>query len=215
MSSHKDARSLDSFQQRSESLSSLRRIFSYVQRYWRAVKKTPVTREQRMIGRWDYQGLEQFPYDDDTTYKKGMAFIDGHGTIEDWGCGTAYAKRFVTESIYIGIDGSQSRFTDKVVDLREYTSNTDCIFMRHVLEHNYDWKKVLANAVSSFKKRMVLIIFTPFTNRTQQVASWSGIPDIAFRKEDLTRFFSQFDYAEESLETCTQYKTEHIFYIKK
>jgi hypothetical protein len=170
---------------------------------------------QQVVGKWDYQGLEQFPYDDETTYKKGMAFIDGHGIIEDWGCGTAYAKRFVTKSIYIGIDGSKSTFTDRVADLREYTSNTDCIFMRHVLEHNYDWKKVLANAVSSFKKRMVLIIFTPFTNRTQQIASWSSIPDIAFRKHDLTRFFSQFEYTEESLNTDTQYRTEHIFYIKK
>jgi hypothetical protein len=42
-----------------------------------------------MIGKWDYQDLEQFPYDDETTYKKGMAFIDGFGIVEDWGCGTA------------------------------------------------------------------------------------------------------------------------------
>lgn len=195
--------------------SSIRRVFTPVPCCWGVVKKTPVTKEQRVIGKWDYRGLEQFPYDDETTYKKGMAFIDGFGIVEDWGCGTAYAKRFVTKSQYIGIDGSQSNFTDRVVDLREYTSNPEYIFMRHVLEHNYDWKKVLANAVSSFKKRMVLVIFTPFSNRTQQIASWRDIPDIAFRKEDLTSFFSQFEYTEESLRTDTQYKTEHIFYIKK
>ncbi len=179
------------------------------------MKKTLVTREQLMMGEWNYPGLGQFPYDDETTYKKGMAFLDGHGIIEDWGCGTTYAKRFVKKSTYIGIDGSKSSFTDKVVDLRKYTSDIDCIFMRHVLEHNYDWRKVLSNAVSSFKKRMVLIIFTPFTNKTQQIATWSGIPDIAFRKKDLTKFFRQLKYTEESLKTDTQYNTEHIFYIEK
>src|SRR3712207_6253822 len=41
---------------------------------------------------WDYSAYDQpTAYGDDTTYSKGMAFLDGHGTIEDWGCGTAYA----------------------------------------------------------------------------------------------------------------------------
>ena len=87
--------------------------------------------------------------------------------------------------------------------------------MRHVLEHNHNWSNILANAVNSFKKRMVLIIFTPFTDKTRQIAKSTDIPDISFRKEDLTEFFKQFKYTEESLETDTQYKTEHIFYIEK
>jgi glycosyltransferase involved in cell wall biosynthesis len=171
--------------------------------------------DEQMIGKWDYQIVGQFTYGDDTTYKKGMAFLDGRGTIEDWGCGAAYAKLFVKESKYIGIDGSQSTFTDQVVDLRNYTSKTDCIFMRHVLEHNHDWRNILANAVNSFTKRMVLIVFTPFAEQTKQIAKWSDIPDISFRKADLTEFFQHLKYIEESLETDTEYKTEHIFYIEK
>jgi len=175
---------------------------------------------QSIIGQWDYQNVEPFCYGDDTTYQKGIAFLDGHGTIEDWGCGFAHAKKFVQKSRYIGIDGSRSEFSDKVADLREYTSKVDCILMRHVLEHNYDWRKVLANAVASFKKRMVLIIFTPLTGTTRrialsQVVTSSPVPDISFRREDLTEFFKQFRYTEESLETDTQYSKEHIFYIEK
>ena len=169
----------------------------------------------QMVDRWDYQDESQFAYGDDTTYQKGMAFLDGHGSIEDWGCGTAYAKNFVKQSKYIGIDGSQSDFTDKVVDLKEYTSETDCIFVRHVLEHNYSWRKILANAVNSFNKRMVIIIFTPFADETRPIANWSAIPDISFKKEELIEFFQQFKYSEESLQTDTQYKAEHIFYIEK
>jgi hypothetical protein len=169
------------------------------------------------FSKWDYRNVVQFPYGDDTTYQKGIAFLDGYGTIEDWGCGTAYAKNFVKGSKYIGIDGSHSNYADKVVNLVEYTSETDCIFMRHVLEHNYNWRKILANAVNSFTKRMVLIIFTPFTEETRQIAfnQHPRMPDISFRKEELIEFFKQFNYHEESLETDTQYKTEHIFYIEK
>ena len=72
-------------------------------------------------GKWNYEYVDQFAYGDETSYRKGMAYLDGHGVIEDWGCGTAWAKRYVTKSTYIGIDSSKSRFADKVVDLRSYT----------------------------------------------------------------------------------------------
>lgn len=176
--------------------------------------------EAQVLGAWNYQHFDRFHYGDDTSYKKGIAFLDGHGTIEDWGCGFAHAKTFVKRSKYIGIDGSASDFADKIADLREYTSEADCIFMRHVLEHNYDWRKVLANAIASFKKRMVLIIFTPLTETTRRITTSriltsSPVPDISFKKSDLTAFFRHCKYAEESLATDTQYKTEHIFYIEK
>jgi hypothetical protein len=172
-----------------------------------------------MIDAWKYDSLEEFNYGDDVTLKKGMAFLDGHGTIEDWGCGFAHARRFVDKSRYVALDGS-SKHADKIVDLTEYTSNVDCIFMRHVLEHNADWRHILANAIASFTKRMVLVIFTPLAETTRQIATSTActlipVPDISFRKEDLTDFFRQFKYVEESLETDTQYRTEHVFYIEK
>jgi hypothetical protein len=166
-------------------------------------------------GRWDYSGLEQFAYGEDTTYKKGIAFLDGHGTIEDWGCGTAYARRFVRKSAYVGIDGSPSTFADQVADLHQYRSNTECIFMRHVLEHNHEWQQILSNALESFTKRLALVIFTPFVETTHVVTSWHGIPDIAFNKDELTRLLRPFPYREESLVTRTTYGFEHIFYVRR
>jgi hypothetical protein len=166
-------------------------------------------------GKWNYEHVDQFAYGDETSYRKGMAFLDGHGTIEDWGCGTAWAKRFATQSRYVGLDSSKSRFVDKVVDLRTYTSNADCIFMRHVLEHTEDWKTILTNATGSFQRRMTLVIFTPFGNETRQIAMWSGIPDISFRDEDLTDCFGDLRFSQESLMTGTQYGMERIFFIEK
>ncbi len=92
--------------------------------------------------------------------------------------------------------------------------------MRHVLEHNARWRRILMNAITSFTKRMVLVIFTPFDATTRVIATSDTltsvlVPDIAFRKEDLTSFFSHLSFTEESLETDTQYGREHVFYIKK
>ncbi|SDB54187.1 glycosyltransferase [Bauldia litoralis] len=172
-----------------------------------------------MVGVWKYASTGKFHYGDDVTYRRGIAFLDGRGTIEDWGCGFAHARSFVTESAYVGVDGS-SQWADKIRDLREYRSDADCIFMRHVLEHNVDWRPILANAVNSFRRRMVLIVFTPFSDSTRIIATSQTVtsvpvPDISFRKEDLTAYFSHLKQAEEMVETETQYGIEHLFYIEK
>lgn len=179
-----------------------------------------VLRWYSLVGAWKYDTLSPFIYGDDTTYRKGIAFLDGHGTtIEDWGCGFAYARQFVTTSQYRGIDGS-SPHADKLADLREYVSSVDCIFMRHVLEHNADWRTILGHAVASFRKRMVLVVFTPMAQTTHQIATSTAItsipvPDISFRKEDLTECFDQFAYTDEAVESNSQYGREHIFYIER
>jgi hypothetical protein len=193
----------------------LRRILTRPRRLIRGPQGLLRARARSVVGKWNYGRMNQFAYGDETTYRKGMAFLDGHGDIEDWGCGTAFAKRFVTRSTYLGIDGSRSDFTDKVADLRTYRSNADCIFIRHVLEHNYEWRAILTNAVGSFQRRFVLVIFTPFADSTHPIATWSGIPDITFRKDDLTEFFRHLPFSEESVQTNTQYRTEHIFYVER
>lgn len=67
---------------------------------------------------------------------------------------------------------------------------------------------------------MVLVLFTPLGDTTKVIATSasctsSPVPDISFRKEDLTVYFKPFRYTEESLQTDTQYGTEHVFYIEK
>jgi hypothetical protein len=172
-----------------------------------------------MVGVWNYDTLPELNYGDDTSYIKGIAFLDGYGVIEDWGCGFCHAKRFVTKSTYVGIDGS-SPTADRNVDLHTYTSDVDCIFMRHVLEHNPHWRSILHNAIASFKRKMVLVIFTPFGKETRQIATSNcltkfPIPDISFKKEELASYFSQLCVREESIHSDTQYGVEHIFYLEK
>jgi glycosyltransferase involved in cell wall biosynthesis len=178
-----------------------------------------VLRWYSLKGAWRYDEVSEFTYGDDVSLRKGIAYLDGIGAIEDWGCGFGHARQFVTTSEYVGVDGS-SRHADKIVDLTTYTSDVDCIYMRHVLEHNAEWRRILSNALASFRKRMVLVIFTPLSDRTHQIGTSVSItsvpvPDISFRKDDLTDFFKHLSYSEEDLCTDTQYRTEHIFYIQK
>lgn len=167
-----------------------------------------------VTGLWDYSAdVTPRAYGDDTTYRLGMDWLESCATVEDWGCGAGYARQF-RRGAYTGIDGSPSRFADKVADLREYRSSPDGIFMRHVLEHNDDWQPILAGAVASFRKRMALIIFTPFA-ATTKVISFGFVPDISFRREDLTRFLVGLTVTEQPVTTNTWYGAEHVFYIER
>ena len=84
--------------------------------------------------------LGSFRYGETITYELGYSFLKDCHTIEDWGCGTGGFKRLIKDDKikYIGVDGSITPFAEIQADLCEYTSNTDGIFMRHVLEHNYE-----------------------------------------------------------------------------
>ncbi len=168
-----------------------------------------------MAGRWDYTAAESFPYDDESSYRKGMAFLDGHGKIEDWGCGTAFAKRFVENSPYVGVDGSQSRHCDVTADLQRYTSDTDCLFMRHVLEHNWGWRSILRNAVNSFRRRMVLVVFTPFAESELKILEENGIPNLSLNRDEVMAYFDGMKVTSETIESNTEYRTETIFYVEK
>lgn len=170
------------------------------------------------VGRWDrwYAGLtEEQPYGLTSTYQLGADFLAGCATIEDWGCGKGWMRTLVEPGRYRGIDGSWSPFADEVVDLVAYRSCVDGIFMRHVLEHNYEWQAILANAMASFTHRFALVVFTPFGDETRQIAFADdpGVPDISFRLDDLLVFFDGYRCERQDLTTATQYGAETIFFV--
>jgi hypothetical protein len=159
------------------------------------------------------------PYGDTITYRLGSDWLHNCSTVEDWGCGAGWFRRFC-KSQYIGIDGSDTPFLTKKVDLINYRSSVEGIFMRHVLEHNYDWKVILENALDSFSKRMCLILFTPLTEKTTVITTNPGygdVPDISFSMKELESIFEKHNvsYTYETFKTETQYNTETTIYIEK
>ena len=168
--------------------------------------------------RW-YRGLEEpESYGDTASYQMGANFLANCESIQDWGCGKGWFRRFVEPHAYIGIDGSQTPFADVQVDLTEYRSKPEGIFMRHVLEHDYGWGAILNNAIESFQKRMVLVIFTPFSPEgTDQIAFADdpGVPDISFKMSDLTDCFDGLAWSMKVIESATQYGQETLFFLEK
>ncbi len=166
-----------------------------------------------MINCWDflYKNAEhRLCFGNHLSYEKAALFLDGL-SIEDWGCGTCYAEQFFKNSIYIGIDGTKNKWADVFIDLQEYKSQTDGILMRHVLEHNINWTKILRNAVDSFTKKMVLITFLNFTKETViQNYDENGIPNITLGEEELLGIISNFLIKREKLSDG-----EEVFYLEK
>jgi len=185
---------------------------------------TVVSSVSSSAGRWDgwyrtaVPGVPR-PYGDSTTYVKGATWLkDLH--VEDWGCGLGWMRTFVDPALYRGVDGSHTPFADEIVDLATYRSTADGIFLRHVLEHNECWLEILRGAVASFRKRLVLVIFTPWQDETRRIGQTDVgpgilIPDIGFAREDITRELGALLVTEETLTTRTQYGVEHVLYCER
>lgn len=182
------------------------------------------------VGKWDvwYKDLTvedsnfgAIWYADTITFKMAAMFLNDLDTVEDWGCGTGSFKKYC-KGKYVGIDGSKTPWSDKVVDLCNYTSSVPGILMRGVLEHNYEWQKILDNALQSFTNKFCLILFTPFAEKTYEVASnrhhGIDVPDISFCQEDIEdRLRSAgvtWDLAK-NVPTNTGYGVEHTYFIER
>lgn len=169
-----------------------------------------------MLNRWNYSLVSDVCYADPAqqSYKKAAQFLGD--TVEDWGCGTAWARRFFKN--YRGIDGSPHPNNDAVIDLVNYTSNVDNILMREVLEYNIAWKKVLDNVKKSFKKKFCLIISTPFAEKTH-IDNYSnkGVPELRFNKQDILTEFpvSEFKTRQVTIKTSHLYNQDWILYVEK
>lgn len=166
------------------------------------------------------QGSDPKPYGNTRAYQLGAAWLERCPLVEDWGCGLGYMRNFIPKARYKGIDGTRSPFADVLADLVEYRSAVSGIYMRGVIEHDYQWRKILENAVASFKDRMCLVLFTPMSNVPRQIAynDEIGVPDLCFAPHDLTPVFDEQLVKVASVEyikSDTAYGGETIFYLEK
>lgn len=187
--------------------------------------------QDSMLYKWDFSGADQMCFSDHNceSYIKSAKFLGG-GQVEDWGCGTGWAKQYFKD--YKGIDGSPSKVVSKedVVDLVNYTSSVDNILIRQVLECNVDWRKILENVKKSFKKKFCLVIYTPIdlvetkvladyaiTKADGIVVSTYTIPEITFKKEEILAYFptTEFKVSEETIKTNQGYGQEWILYVER
>lgn len=186
------------------------------------------------VGKFD--SPEPYPYGDQKTYDLGAQFLRDCAWVEDWGCGRGFFREFIRRGRYVGVDmgvdsvSGDNPFAATVVALEHYTSRAPGIFMRHVLEHNWTWRRILLNAVMSFTERMMLVIFTPLlppeSMMDEQVIALHGppeypvyqkpVPNLSFRRDAIeVHFSSACSFQYEYYETHTQYGGEHVWRLTK
>jgi hypothetical protein len=172
------------------------------------------------VGKWDpwYARIsEPELYGDETTYRIAADFLADCDLVEDWGCGKGGFRRFC-RTRYVGVDGSKTPFADRIADLANYTTEAPGILLRHVLEHNMAWERVLDNAVASFGHKLCIVLFTPFQPKTRQLKYTKelDVPDIGFARGDIERRLAGLDWKlEQGLVTNTDYRIEHVYLVTR
>jgi hypothetical protein len=177
------------------------------------------------VGKWNdwYQGLQPGQenialYGEALTYRMAAAFLADVEDVEDWGCGKGGFRLFC-QSKYKGIDGSTTPYADQIADLCTYRSSPQGILLRHVLEHNYEWEKILHSAVMSFQKKLCIILFTPFSSeKTAEIAHNKAlgvdVPDLSLSQEELEKHLAGLRWKLfRDLTTKSQYKVEHVYCV--
>lgn len=149
-------------------------------------------------------------YGQERSYVRGMEWLGTCQLVEDWGCALAYAKNYCIGD-YRGIDGTAGK-ADVIADLSTYKSEVDGVFMRHILEHNFDWRDILGNALQSFTKRMTLILYRPMQD-TEKVISSKPV-EIDLPRFNLLDRLLPYLRSFEIIEGAT-HGHETIFYLEK
>lgn len=165
-------------------------------------------------GLWDLRRGEPRPYGSEETYKLGAFFLRDVA-VEDRGCGWAWFKNYHKKVIGVDASGKQA---DIKADLRVYRNKVDGIFMRHVLEHNYNWATLLVNAIEDFQKKFFLALFTPHSkdSRVMRVDRLKR-PDIAISDDVIECYLRNGGCRWNcySVSSDTVYGGERVYEIRK
>ena len=183
------------------------------------------------VGLWDSwyeRDTEPSVYGDPKTAQLAAEWLNEPGIqqVEDWGCGHGGFKTFLApHQTYIGVDGSKSHYASVIADLVTYRSSVDAVHLRHVLEHNVDWRPILRNALASFRRRGVLTVFTPLSKQETVLARYpdfngSGVEmvDISLPRAEVEAMIRESGaqlVRQKRLRTKTQYKEETIYFLSR
>lgn len=181
--------------------------------------------ESNNVGKWDnwYRHLkptdapDAFRYGETETYNIAANFLSDCDIIEDWGVGAGGFLNHCPKAI--GVDGSNTPFAvKKNIDLCEYVSECEAVHMRHVLEHNYEWAKILENAFKSATKKICITFFIPLNEgETIELAHnlkhGVDVPDLSISRQEFDDIVDKYNPTGidiEVLETRTGYNIEIV-----
>ncbi|MGE0362803.1 MAG: hypothetical protein AB7R67_18970 [Vicinamibacterales bacterium] len=157
--------------------------------------------------------LQHARYATDETYALAAEWLHPCRSVDDWGGSGGYLRRFLGADVaYRVIDGTPQRHSQVVADLRTFAEPAEGICLRHVLDINADWRAILQNAVRAFRRRLVVVTFTPPAVVTTVVKLKSGWPVLHFHPQDLRDVMGAHLVAELEVETT---HPEHLYLLER
>ena len=150
----------------------------------------------------------------DRSYRIAGEFLKDCSRVEDWGAGTCWLRQYIAGE-YVGIDGSGPH-VEVMADLVDYTSEVEGICLRHVLEHNDEWRAILTNALGSMRKRLVIILSVPLAETDTEVSfdESVGMPHISLCQKELMEMVMKLPPAKDAVRAdITQIGTETYVFV--
>lgn len=159
------------------------------------------------------KGLQHERYGELQTYHLAAEWLKDCETVADWGGGGGFFGTLMPPTVrYTVVDGTVQSTEQVLADLVTYRQSSDGILLRHVLEVNARWHEILVNAVSVFRRRMVVITYTQDTHETRVEKIKSGWPIHRFNPDDLRAVMGQFLVRDERVQTT---HPERIYYLER
>lgn len=120
-------------------------------------------------------GLQHDSYGPADTYRRAAEWLRECGLVADWGgAGGAFGAYLPAGVRYRVIDGTQQSAEQTLADLTIYRAPAEGILVRHVLEINPEWPRIVDNLLASFEHRAVIVTYTPPFTKVK--SGWSVAP---------------------------------------
>lgn len=150
------------------------------------------------------------------TYYLAAEWLKDCRTVADWGGAAGFFGAFLDHAVeYTVIDGTLQNVGDArhaLANLAEYHEVSDGILLRHVLDNTHEWQPILDNALKAFRRRMVVITFTPDAEETTRFPHRNGWPYWHFQPDDLRRAMGDLLVRDEAVETT---HPERVYFLER
>jgi len=154
-----------------------------------------------------------YQYGAEETYRLAAEWLKDCATVADWGGAAGCFRDYLPASVeYTLVDGTVQSAEQVLANLTTYRESSDGILLRHVLDNTHEWEPILFNALASFRKRMVVVTFTPdaaFTHRREKKNGW---PIWLFNPADLEREMGALLIRDEEVSTT---HPERVYYLER
>lgn len=150
------------------------------------------------------------------TYYLAAEWLKDCATVADWGGASGFFGSFLDgRTKYTVVDGTLQnvgRADHVLADLADYRESSDGILLRHVLDNTHEWEPILTNALQAFRRRMVVVTFTPAATVTTRFPHRNGWPYWHFKPDDLRRAMGDLLVRDEAVPTT---HPERVYYMER